>query len=214
VVAPAGPTLRELIAHPILIRALIGVFAAAPVFGFAQTWGAKYLVRTFGLGQGDVGGYLWLPPLLFDAGAILFGDLASRQRRPEGVPPRALFAIGAALAAELALLPFAATPWQSMLIIGVANAGSGVLYTLITSDLLGRMPPGTVSFAGGIMAGAQSLALIIASPLIGRTVDHLHSYDAVALGLAVWVIPGSAIWLAWRPPARFVACARLAHTAG
>jgi predicted MFS family arabinose efflux permease len=185
----ARPALSELLTHPIVIRALCGVFAAATIFSFAQVWGAKYLVRTFALAQGDVGRYLWLPPVVFDAGAILFGDLASRQRRPEGVPPRALFAIGLALATLFATLPLAQTPWQSMFIIGTAMAGAGAMYTLVTSDLLARMPPGSVSLAGGILAAAQSVALIIANPLIGRVLDRLGSYDAVGIGLAVWAIP-------------------------
>jgi len=203
--AEPRPAFRELVSHPIVIRALLGVFAAAPIFSFPQTWGAKYLVRTFRLDQGDVGHYLWLPPLVFDVGAILIGDRASRQRRGEGVPPRGLFALGAVLAASLVLLPLAETPWQSMIIMGIAMAGGGGMYTLVTSDLLARMPPGSVSFAGGILAGAQSLALIIANPLIGRAVDRLGNYDAVALGLAAWVIPGSLAWLCWRPPIRFAA---------
>jgi len=202
--AESRPALRELLAHPIVIRALCGVFAAATIFSFAQTWGAKYLVRTFALAQGDVGHYLWLPPIVFDAGAILFGDLASRQRRPEGAPPRALFAIGLGLATLFAALPLAQTPWQSMFIMGTAMAGAGALYTLITSDLLARMPPGSVSLAGGILAAAKSVALIIANPLIGRVLDRLGSYDAIGIGLAVWAIPGSLIWLSWRPPVRFV----------
>jgi len=203
--AEPRPAFRELVSHPIVIRALLGVFAAAPIFSFPQTWGAKYLVRTFRLDQGDVGHYLWLPPLVFDVGAILIGDRASRQRRGEGVPPRGLFALGAVLAASLVLLPLAETPWQSMIIMGIAMAGGGGMYTLVTSDLLARMPPGSVSFAGGILAGAQSLALIIANPLIGRAVDQLGNYDAIALGLAAWVIPGSLAWLCWRPPIRFAA---------
>jgi hypothetical protein len=202
--APTEPrlTLGELLGHPIIIRALCGVIAAAPVFSFSQIWGAKYLVRTFGLEQGDVGNYLWLPPVLFDLGAVLFGDRASRQRRPEGAPPRGLYAIGIVLAVVLGTLPLAATPWQSMWIMGIAMGGSGALYTLITSDLLGRMPAGSVSFAGGVMACAQSMALIISSPLIGRAVDKLGDYDAIGIALAIWVIPGSLIWLLWHPPVR------------
>jgi ACS family hexuronate transporter-like MFS transporter len=199
------PPFHQLVLHPIVIRALCGVFAAAPVFSFAQIWGAKYLVGTFKLTQGDVGHYLWLPPVMFDIGAIFFGDRASRQRRPEGVPPRALYAIGIALAALLATLPLAETPWQSMFIMGIAMAGGSALYTLVTADLLGRMPPGSVSLAGGILAGAQSLALIISNPLIGRAVDQLGNYDAIGIGIAIWVIPGSLVWLLWRPPLRVVA---------
>jgi ACS family hexuronate transporter-like MFS transporter len=198
------PALRELISHPIVIRALVAIFAVAPVFAFPQTWGAKYLVRAFAVKQGDVGHYLWLPPLVFDVVAILIGDRASRQRRAEGAPPRMLFALGATLAVTLAVLPLATTPWQSVIILGVAMAGSGAVYALVTADLLGRMPAGSVSFAGGILAGGQSLALIIANPLIGRAVDRIGNYDAVALFLAAWVVPGSLIWLRWRPPVRFI----------
>ncbi len=197
------PSFGDMISHPIVLRALAGVVASAPVFSFPSTWGAKYLVRTYHLQQGEVGHYLWLPPLMFDAGAILFGDLASRQRRPEGVPPRALFAVGIALAATLALLPFARSPWQGMAVLAAASVGAGAMYTLTTADLLGRMPPGSVSFAGGILAGAQSLALIICNPLIGRAVDRLGSYDLPALCLGLWAIPGGLLWLALRPAARF-----------
>jgi len=101
-------------------------------------------------------------------------------------------------------LPLAHSPWQSMFIIGIAMAGASAAYALVTADLLGRMPAGSISFAGGIMAGAQSLALIIYNPIIGRVVDRLGSYDTVGIGLAVWMIPGSLIWLLWRPPLRFV----------
>lgn len=206
VASPSEPraTLGELVRHPIMIRALIAIFAAAPIFGFAYAWGALYLNHTFGVAQAQVGGFLWLPPLAFDAGAILFGDLASRQRRAEGAPPRLLFALSIPIAAGgLCLLPFATTPWEGMALFGVAMAGGGGLYTLVTADMLSRMPPGSVSFASGIMAGAQSLALILMNPQIGKVVDHYGSYDIPAVALGIWVIPGSLIWLWWKPPQRF-----------
>jgi ACS family hexuronate transporter-like MFS transporter len=190
--------------HPILLRALCGVFATAPVFSFSQIWGAKYLDRMFAVAQGDVGHFLWLPPVMFDVGAVLFGDLASRQRRPEGAPPRLLYAIGAGFATTLAALPLATGPWQAMFVIGIAMGGVGAVYGLVTSDMLGRIPPGSISLAGGILACAQSLALVVSNPIIGRMVDQLGDYDAVGVGLAMWVIPGSLIWLLWRPPVRYV----------
>lgn len=200
-------TFAELVRHPIMLRALVAIFAAAPIFGFALGWGSKYLNRTFGVVQEDVGAYLWLPPLAFDAGAILFGDLASRQRRrrAEGGPPRLLFAIAIPPAAGLGLLPLATTPWEAIALIGLAMAGGGGLYTLVTADLLSRMPPSSVSFAGGIMAGAQSLALILMGPLVGAAIDHYQSYDVAAQALGLWVLPGSLAWLLWRPAARFTA---------
>jgi len=82
-------------------------------------------------------------------------------------------------------------------------AGGGAIYTLVTADLLSRMPPASVSFASGILAGAQSLALIVMNPLVGDAVDRYQSYDAATTAIGLWAIPGSVIWLLWRPAPRF-----------
>ncbi|HWU89368.1 MAG TPA: MFS transporter [Kofleriaceae bacterium] len=202
---PAAPraTFGELVGHPLVIRALIAIFAAAPISGFAIYWGSKYLHGAFGVPQEEVGRYLWLPQLAFDAGAVLLGDLAARQRRAPGAPPRLLVAIAIAPAAGLALAPHAATPWEGTVLVGIAMIGGGAIYTLVTADLLSRMPPACVSFAGGILAGAQSLALIVMNPLVGAVVDRTGSYDPVTVAIGLWAIPGTIVWLAWRPAARF-----------
>jgi MFS transporter, ACS family, hexuronate transporter len=192
------PSFFDLVRKRVVLRGLIGVFAAAPITGFGAIWAAKYLVRVHTIDQKHVGDYLWLPPLCLDAGAILFGDLASRLRRRNG-SQRVLYGVAMLLAADLAFLPYVTTPWESMIVIGIASAGAGALYTLCTADMLSRLAPEAVSFAGGIIAGAQSLSFIIMNPLIGRAVDRLHNYNAVALALGIWVIPGSLIWIAWRP---------------
>ncbi|MBA2544324.1 MAG: MFS transporter, partial [Deltaproteobacteria bacterium] len=197
------PRVSELIRHPIMMRALIGIFAAAPVIGLMLAWGAKYLDTTWGIKQKDVGHYLWLPPLMFDAGAILFGDLASRLKRPPGEPARGLYAIAMLLAMAIAALPFATTPWIGIAIIGASVVGSGGLYAICTSDLLARMPSECVSTASGIVAGAQSVALIALGPLIGAVVGHYGHYDGVAIGVGLWALPGCLIWIFWKPAAKF-----------
>lgn len=203
VAAAPRPPVIDLLRHPIMIRALIGIFAAAPVIGLMLAWGAKYLVATWGLEQKDVGAYLWLPPLLFDAGAILFGDLAARFKRPPGAPARGLFAVAMLLATATIALPFAGSAWQGVIIVGIAVAGSGGLYSICTADLMSRMPAECVSTAGGIVAGAQSVALIALGPLIGAVVGHYGHYDGVAIGIGLWALPGSLIWIFWKPPARY-----------
>src|SRR5262249_30743787 len=152
-------------------------------------WGAKYLALTFGVKQGAVGHYLWLPPLAFDAGAVLFGDLASRAPRASC----ALYAIAIALGASIGLFPLAHTPWQAMAFALLALAGAGGLYTLVTADLLARISSETVSFAGGVIAGAQLLALIIMSPIVGASVRATDSYTNATITLGLWVLPGSLI---------------------
>lgn len=194
--------LRRVVAHPLMVRALVAIFAAAPVIGFVLAWASKYLSATFGVAQGDVGFYLWLPPLALDAGALAFGDLASRLPRAPGAPRRGLVVGGAVLAASLALLPLAATPWTGIAVMSVAMAGGGALYTLVTADLLARVPDDLVSFAGGVLACAQSLALIVSSPLIGVATQASGNYVGISLALGAWIVPGVLVWLAWRPAER------------
>ncbi len=203
--APTKPTpipIGELVRDPLVLRALAAIFATAPVLGLATVWAAKYLVRAHHLDQGDVGFYLWVPPLALDVGAILFGDLAARQRRALGAPPRMLFVLAGALAASIALLPLATDPWIGVAIFAAASAGGGALYALITADVLGRVPSDAVSSVAGVIPMGQSLALVIANPLIGYAVDATGSYDLVAYALAAWFVPGALLWLAWRPAAR------------
>jgi len=201
VAATVRPRLAELVREPVIIRGLLAVFAAAPVIGFAAAWGAKYLVWTHAIDQKHVGDYLWLPPLCLDAGAIVFGDLASRLRRSDGGSPVVLYFAALILASAIAFVPWAMSPWKAIALLGLASAGGGAMYTLSTADMLAKLAPGIVSFAGGTLAGAQSLALIIANPLIGYAVDHLDNYDAVTIALALCAIPGSLIWIAWHPRA-------------
>jgi ACS family hexuronate transporter-like MFS transporter len=194
----ARPPVRELLAHPALRRGLVAIFAVAPIFGVALAWGSKYLAKTFSIEQADMGRYLWLPPLVFDAAAIGFGHLASKQHRPAGSPPRLLFSIGMLLATSLALLPLMTDAWHAVYLVSVAMAGGGIVYTLATADMLQQMPAGSVSFAAGMMAGAQSLALIIVNPLIGASVDYFDNYDVASIAIGLWTLPGCLVWLGWR----------------
>jgi ACS family hexuronate transporter-like MFS transporter len=197
---PRPPT-TDVLTHPALLRGILAILAVAPLFGVALGWGAKYLDTTFRIKQEDVGGYLWLPPVAFDAAAIAFGHIASkRHARAAGAPPRALFAIGVLLGTTIFALQWMSTPWAGVILVGVSIAGGGIVYTLSTADMLARMPPESVSLAAGAMAAAQSLALVIINPIIGALVDHYGNYDAVGVLLAIWVVPGSIAWLVWRPP--------------
>jgi predicted MFS family arabinose efflux permease len=185
--------LGAVLAHPAVARALVGVFAIAPALALPLAWGSKYLLARFGIEQQDVGHYLWLPPLCLAAGAFGFGDLATRLGTP-----RVLYALAAALAACLALLPLADTPWQGVAVASLTMAGCGAVYTLVTAEALARMPAEHVSLAGGVIAGAQSIAFVIANPLIGAALERLHDYGPIALALGIWVIPGSLAWILWR----------------
>jgi ACS family hexuronate transporter-like MFS transporter len=195
----ARPPLRAVL-NGRMLRAMLAIFAIAPVSGFILTWGAKYLQAAFGVEQGDIGDYLWLPPIALDVGALGFGDLLARLHRP-----RELFVLALLLGTGIALLPMAGTPWQAVAVFALGMAGTGGMYTIATSQLLTAVPAEQVSFAGGTVAMAQSIALIIATPIMGALVDrgqHLpptaHDLGSVATGLGVWVLPGATAWILWR----------------
>jgi ACS family hexuronate transporter-like MFS transporter len=187
--------------NPAVLRAMAVVFAASPGIALFLNWGSKYLVRTHELTQSDVGRYLWLPPLVFDVGAIAFGHYASKRARVRyGVPDRLLVSMAMVLATLMALVPFAPGPWSAVAIAGVALAGGGGLFALLTADMLMRVEPAVVSTAGGITAAAQSLAYIVVNPLIGMSVQSSGSYLPSMIGVSLWVVPGCLVWLAWKPP--------------
>jgi MFS transporter, ACS family, aldohexuronate transporter len=198
-----APSPWSLLQHRAVLRAVVAVIASAPAIGFVVNFGADYLVTDLHKQQADVGHYLWLPPLVFDAGAVAFGHLASRRaaRRGDGSSPLALFAVAALLESALVLMPFASSPWPAVLVAGVSMAGGGGVYAIVTADMLSRVPQRLVSSAGGITAAAQSIALIVASPLAGRSAKLSGSYTIAMIAIGAWVVPGALAWVAWRPPA-------------
>lgn len=194
---------RELLSNGAVWRAVLLILSCAPLLGLHFNWMSKLLERRFHATQAQIGNLLVLPPLLFDAGAVLFGTLATRamKRRPGDDAPLNLLLIVSALVAMLAaFLPLCPGPWSAMVLVGVSMAGGGGLYSLGTADTLRRVPPAAVSTAGGVLAAAQSLALIVANPLIGKSVEATSSYTPILIALSLLHLPGAAVWLLWRPP--------------
>ena len=194
--APLGPL--ALLTHPAVLRAILVVLATSPILSFYFNWSAKYLVHDQHLAQADLARYLWFPPLFFDAGAIFFGHAASRAlaRGEDGVPRR-LVAIATALMMASFVAPFAGGPLAVLLVASVSLSGGGGLFALATTEMMARVPSRQVSAAGGITAAAQSLAYIVANPLIGRSIQASGSYTSAFLALTAWVVPGCAVWLLW-----------------
>ncbi len=192
----------SLLADPAVVRAVLAVLALSPTTCFLMIWSAKVLVARHGLPQEAIGRYLWVPPVFFDAGAVGIGALASLRERlaPSQKPHRALFAASLALAAVVAALGLARTPWATVAVLSTAFAGCGGMMALATADMMRRVHPSNAAPAGGVTAAAQSAAYVAASPLIGVAVDHGRSFAAVAVALGVLLLPGALAWLAWTPP--------------
>ena len=80
------------------------------------------------------------------------------------------------------------------MIFGASACGGGGIYVLVTTDMLARVPLERTSSAGGMTAAAQSLAHIIASPLVGWVID---GYGPVLVTLGLVVVPTSLAFVFW-----------------
>ncbi len=196
--AATRPSMLQTAAHPAMTRGLIGLLAIVPASAFAMAWESKYYVRQFALTQKGLTGYLVASALAYDAGAILFGDLAARRARRRGhdrSAPRALLASGAVLAAAgLAGLAVAPSPRVALACFVASAAGRGAFVTLCNTDTLARMPRSAVSAAGGVIASVQSLGAIVTNPLLGHSVQSFGYGPALAV-IAAWTVPGTLAWL-------------------
>jgi ACS family hexuronate transporter-like MFS transporter len=178
-------------------RAIAAVVGSAPAIGLVLQWSAKLLVARHGVDPADVGRYLWAPPLAFDLGAVGFGAVAAAvtRRRGRAAPQRVPFALAAVLLLAIAGIGLGRTPWETTLVAALAIAGGGGVYTLTTADLLARVPADRVAAAGSLTAAAQSLALVLALPTIGRILDRTHDWRLVGVLLAALAAPASLVWL-------------------
>jgi len=197
----ARSRMRDVAAHPAMLRGLAGLLAIVPASAFAMAWEAKFYVRQFALPQSGLTTYLVSSAVAYDIGALLFGDLAGRRarRRHDGSPPRLLLGSGAALAGMgLAGLAYASTPHLALAFFVASGAGRGAVVTLCNVDTLGRMPRRAVAAAGGVIASAQALGAMVVNPLLGSAVQRL-GYSPALVALALWTVPGTLAWVLWRP---------------
>jgi MFS transporter, ACS family, hexuronate transporter len=196
--AEARPSMLQTAADPAMIRGILGLLAIVPASAFAMSWEAKFYVRQFALTQRGLTGYLIASAVAYDAGALLFGDLAARRERRRGhdrSPPRVLLASGALLAAAgLCGLAVAPGPHVALAFFVASAAGRGAFVTLCNTDTLARVPRRAVSTAGGVIASIQSLGAIVTNPLLGHAVQSLGYSPALAV-LAAWTLPGTIAWL-------------------
>jgi ACS family hexuronate transporter-like MFS transporter len=188
--------------HPAMRRGLVGVIVVVPASTFMLSWEAKFYVRETHLAQGSLAPYLMASAVLYDAGALLFGDLASRRARARGdsSPPRLLFALGALLIGSgTVVLSGAHAAAAGLAGMALVATGRGAVVALSNSDTLARMPQQAVAAAAGVIASVQSLCAIVVNPLIGAVVQH-NGYGGVVLALGAWAVPLAVIWILWPAP--------------
>jgi ACS family hexuronate transporter-like MFS transporter len=188
------PWARVIFSPPVL-RTVVAVVGSAPGLMFVLNWIAKYLVEAWGLPKASIGDLLIWPPIGFDIGAIGFGFLASMGKTTKTRVDLVLLSM--VLAASLALVPFAKSPELAIAICAAAAIGGGGLYALVTADMFARVPVERTSAAGGVAASAQSIAHVIAGPLVGWSIDQSHSYRAALIALGVVVVPTTLAFVFW-----------------
>ena len=200
----ATETWFQTMRSPPVLRAVVAVIGSAPAIMFVLNFGSQYLVEHWHMQRLATRGYLVVPPLLFDVGAVGFGAWASRRERAAAAAGAigrrthvGLFALAAALAMLLALAPLATSPAIAIAIFGAAGCGGGGIYVLSTADMLGRVPLGKTSSAGGMTAAAQSLSHVVAGPLVGMAIDRTHGYSLALIVLGLVVLPTSAMFTLW-----------------
>jgi MFS family permease len=185
-----------------MLRGLVGLLAVVPASAFMMAWESKFYVREAHLAQKELTFYLMTSAVLYDAGALLFGDLASRRARArrDASPPRLLFAAGAGLAA-LGMATLTSAHGATLTLVGMSLGaiGRGAIITLANSDTLARVPQRAIGAAGGVIASVQSLGAIVVNPAIGAVVQR-HGYFGVVAALAVWTVPLAAAWILWAAP--------------
>jgi MFS family permease len=159
---------------------------------FVLNWTAKYLVGAWSLPRPATANYLAACAIAYDLGAIGFGVLQSRSDRHRGL---VLGAMG--LAAVIALVPLMPSPWSATLAESVSAFGGAGIYTLVTTDMLERVPASRASRAGGLCAAAQSIAYVAAGPLVGFAIDKTHGYTTALVGLGLFTVPTCLSFAFW-----------------
>jgi ACS family hexuronate transporter-like MFS transporter len=197
--APRVP-LSAVLADRSVLRAMSLVLCSAPVIMLALIWLPQYLELARMVPRNAVGRYLWVPPVFADAGMVGFGFLARPWSARLGAPHAEgrLFAVSAGLGATLMLAPYAPGPWASVFLVGLACAGSGGMYTLLTTDMIRRIDPARVGAATGLTAAAQSLVYIVLNPLVGAWVDRTRSFDVPVMVFGAMAGVSVLVWARWR----------------
>jgi ACS family D-galactonate transporter-like MFS transporter len=187
--------------HPAMLRGLVGMLAVTPMSVFMLAWEAKLYVAQAHLAQAELAPYLTASAFLYDIGALVGGDLASRRARSTGdaSTPRALFAAGLVVAVA-GPLSLSVAHRSTAVLVGMCLSalGRGAVIPLAISDALVRMPKRVAAAAGGVVASAYALAGVIVNPIVGAAVKG-GGYVGVVLGLATWTTIVGIAWLAWRP---------------
>jgi ACS family hexuronate transporter-like MFS transporter len=185
-----------LLKEPAVQRAMLLVIASAPAIMLVLNWGPQLLETQLGVPQRHQAKFVWVPPLAFDGGAVIFGWLASRRDRA-GRSIAVLVLFAALLEGTLAFAANVRTPVLGIALCSTSMAGGGALYALAAGDLFKRIGLRRAGASGGMAAAAQSLSQIVAASIVGEVLDRTHTYHDLLLVLGALAIPGALVFVLW-----------------
>jgi MFS family permease len=190
------------------------LFAAAAVYGlgaaplaFGLYAAPLYLTRVLHLGQVSLGHLLWLPPAGWEAGYLIFGRLADRQRRQAASRgsstqrPWIIFLLLSiasfpiVLAPSLAAGAFPVASTVGLFFFEMFIAGGFVVFAL--SDGMATLPRYHSAFLAGFSISAWALVSGMLMPAIGYLFDHSRYHQAFWI-VACMPLVGTFLWRMFR----------------
>jgi len=174
---------------------LYGLGAAPLAFGLYAT--PLYLNRVLHVPQKELGHLLWLPPLGWEIGYLVWGKLSDRRNARGASRPSGLFTALSIAGFIVVLLPFAAkTPWpvamtMGLFVLEMFIAGGFVVLSL--ADGVNNQKGSNAGFLAGIAISSWALITAILMPYIG------HLFDAGRYTQSLWLIAclppvGTLLW--------------------
>jgi ACS family hexuronate transporter-like MFS transporter len=167
----------------------LGAIALGPILYLSSL----YLNRVFGVSQGDLRYYLWVPPAGWEAGYFFWGWAADRfaphQNRPAG-----LFILLTVLGLPLGIVTWLNSPVLAVLVFFWSMFVAAGFIVVALRAAARAYPAGQTALVAGLGAGTWSALVAVLLPLLGRWFDQQRYTETFAL---VTLIPvaGTTLWL-------------------
>lgn len=186
--APKGLKWADLIRYRQTWAIFICRFFADPLWYFYVFWIPEFLTRERGLNLAAIGAVAWIPFLVADLSNFTGGYITMRMQRAGWSPNRArktMMAV-AALASPIGIFAvFAHTVFWTITLISIAIFFWMFWSISVHTLSVDYFPPRAVASVYGIAGTGSTLGSVISTWAVGRTLDIMHSYVPVFVGIGV-----------------------------
>ena len=163
-------------------------FFADPLWYFYVFWIPEFLSRERGLNLAAIGAVAWIPFLVADVSNFTGGYLTMRLQRAGWSPNRTrktLMAIGALVSPVGILAVFAHSLFWTIGLISIAIF-FWMWWSISVHSLSGDyFPPRAVGSVYGFAGTGSTVGSVISTWSVGATLDGMHSYVPVFVGIGV-----------------------------